>query len=106
MRLLFVHLVYYNLMDTKDIERLDYEPTASKATSPTNHQPIKNDLPNNNAMILAEIHGLLSQITENLGKFRLKTDRQQACRRIAIDEIDLLEKTTLYEFQGALEAAL
>lgn len=71
-------------------------------TTPQNNSP-NNDMPNNNAMILSEIRGLLSQVTERLGKFRLKTDKQQACRRMAIDEIDLLEKTTLYEFQCALE---
>lgn len=66
----------------------------------------QNNSPDENTMILTEIRGLLSQITERLGKFKLKTDKQQTYRRMLLDEIDLLEKTTLYEFQCSLEAAL
>ena len=77
-------------MNTKELESLDYPKK-------------KNDSPNQNTMFITEIRGLLSQITEKLSEIHVKTDKQTACKRIAIDEIDLFERTTLYGLQVSFE---
>jgi len=81
-------------MDTKEIESLDYEP---KVTKPVNNSP------NETVMLIGKIQGLTSLITGKLYALEGTTDKQIATLSQAREEIDLFEKTTLFELQKAFE---
>ena len=61
--------------------------------------------PNQNLMIIKEIGGLLSQVNDKL--YKLPETKIMKCqltlRGKALEEIDLFEKTTLYELQKEFE---
>lgn len=53
---------------------------------------------NQNLMIIEEIEGLMSQVNEKLEKLPFSPDR---CH--ALEEIDLFQRTTLFELREAFE---
>ncbi len=69
--------------------------------------PNKTEQPNTNAMIVKTIQGLMSVINNELDKLNEET-KYLSCHRNslvlrALEEIDVFEKTTLYELQKAFE---
>ena len=64
--------------------------------------------PNQNLMIITEVEGLMSQVNEKLGNIvitqELVGDSVRKLRRSqALEEIDLFQKTTLFELRKAFE---
>lgn len=104
--------------DTKKLESLDYEPPIKTGVAiPAQSEcdwPIctcddKNcpEQPNQNLMIIEEIEGLLNQVNGKL--YELSEPQpiimkcQKTLRSQAIKEIDLFQKTTLFELRKAFE---
>ena len=63
--------------------------------------------PNQELMIVKAIHSLISAVSRELGKLDEET-QMLSCHRNrlilrALEEIDLFEKTTLFELQKAFE---
>ena len=64
--------------------------------------------PNQNLMTIEEIEGLMSQVNEKLGKIREMTycapvTKMATVVSQAIEEIDIFQKTTLFELRKAFE---
>ena len=61
--------------------------------------------PNKNLMIITEIEGLISQVNEKLGKLEepWKYNYKTLVKSQAIEEIDIFQKTTLFELRKAFE---
>ena len=60
--------------------------------------------PNKNLMIIEEIEGLMSQVNEKIDGLRNdKNFMQQTEVSLALEEIDLFQKTTLFELRKAFE---
>ena len=75
-------------------------------------QPICGDKcteqPNKNLMIITEIEGLMSQVNEKIHKLTFSHNtsdiaKKQTLWSQAIEEIDLFQKTTLFELRRAFE---
>ena len=75
-------------------------------------QPICGDKcteqPNKNLMIITEIEGLMSQVNEKIHKLTFSHNtsditKKQILWSQAIEEIDLFQKTTLFELRKAFE---
>ena len=80
-------------MDKKELENLDYE--APKTTKRTE--------PNKNIVIIQRVQNLNAQIGSELINLEVTNDKQKAARAIAIEEVNLFEKTTLDELQKVFE---
>ncbi len=60
--------------------------------------------PNQNLMIIEEIEGLMSQVNERLIKLSDELSiPNRACILLALEEIDLFQKTTLFDLRRAFE---
>lgn len=63
--------------------------------------------PNQNLMIIEEIEGLLSQVNDKLNKieviFTTENPKPWQAKDLALEEIDLFQKTTLFELRKAFE---
>ena len=64
--------------------------------------------PNKNLMIIEEIEGLMSQVNEKIHKLTFSHDssditKKQTLWSQALEEIDLFQKTTLFELRKAFE---
>ena len=89
--------------DTKQLESLDYKP-------PQN-QEIKTGaaVRNKNIMIIEEIEGLMTQVNNKLDELEVmsvtsdNTDKRDKAQHQATEEIDLFQKTTLFELRKAFE---
>ena len=68
------------------------------------------DQPNQNLMIIEEIEGLISQVNEKIGKLNISGNNEMLINskalnlaQMASEEIDLFQKTTLFELRKAFE---
>ena len=101
--------------DKPEIETLSYEPKEScpiKKPLKDGQQPIcgdKCEQPNQNLMIIEEIEGLMSQVNEKIyalttlsGDGRITVKRTKLKGKV-LEEIDLFQKTTLFDLRKANE---
>ena len=67
--------------------------------------PLKAEQPNQDLMIITEIEGLVSQVNEKLERLHEPTYDKKTYNLIsqALEEIDLFQKTTLFELRKAFE---
>lgn len=80
-----------------------YEPARATTLAETkveNSQPLEE--PNPELMIVKTIQGLMCQVNSKFNEL-CATDERKALLHKALEEIDLFEKTTLYELQKAFE---
>lgn len=109
--------------DKPELETLDYRPpkaTKQSANAPPalmglNSAVIKPELrankaegspeqPNQNIMIIEEIEGLMSQVNDKLIKLSEGISiPNRAYILVALEEIDMFQKTTLFELRKAFE---
>jgi len=88
--------------DTEKLESLSYKPAVqigSDASGANLEKPkVSNNGPNVNLATINEIEGLLSQANEKMYELPLHPVRSKA-----IEEIDLLQKTTMAELRKVFE---
>ena len=70
--------------------------------------PIIPEQPNQNLMVIEEIEGLMSQVNEKIHKLTFSHDssdvtKKQTLWSQAIEEIDIFQKTTLFDLRKACE---
>jgi len=88
--------------NTEKLESLSYKPAVqigSDANGANLEKPkVSNNGPNQHLMIIEEIAGLLSQANEKMYELPLHPIRSKA-----IEEIDLLQRTTIVELRKVFE---
>ncbi|KKN74441.1 hypothetical protein LCGC14_0390610 [marine sediment metagenome] len=58
---------------------------------------------NTNIAHINSIEGLLSQVNEHLDQIEPENPKQQAQKSMAIEEIDVFQKTTLFDMRTLFE---
>jgi len=93
--------------DTKQLERLDYKPPEHTDIKNSGKLANSHKGPNKEIMIIDEIEGLISQVNDKLNKintvFTTDNPKPWQAKDMAIEEIDLFQKTTLFELRKAFE---
>lgn len=97
-------------MDKPELETLDYKPPKSTLSNENGGVLANPEQPNTNIIIVKTIQSLITLINNNLEKLREGITNQvpgDSCHKLrvlqALEEIDLFERTTLYELQKAFE---
>ena len=108
-------------MDKPELETLDYKSANASPEVKRISNPIiwpgtraKNSVnpgqgpeqPNTNAMIIKTIQGLITCVNDNLGKLNELAEDGNYLAQKGLEEIDLFEKTTLFDLQKEFEWTL
>lgn len=93
-----------NFAKTRFANTLEMEEPSPKCNC-LNCQEKKIEQPNHNLMIITEIEGLMSQVNEKLEKLEVwhYVTKQKPLRSQALEEIDIFQKTTLFELRRSFE---